>query len=111
MLYKSRSTLGDLVSRLNYATKPYETSKREFDRNQFFPETFLDVFFTYIEQLDNKYRTPEAHLTGSIRKWSLSMLPIEKSRDFDLLAHWNIANSMMKGLREYLINLNNSSES
>ncbi|MFH6953349.1 hypothetical protein ACHSBP_09600 [Pseudoalteromonas sp. XMcav1-K] len=82
----------------------YGLSKQQVEEGTFYPANFLDVLFTYIEQLDNQYRTPEAHGTGALRKWSLSMLPIEHSRDFDLLGHWNIVNSMIRGLREYLVN-------
>ncbi|WP_421335824.1 hypothetical protein [Aeromonas veronii] len=78
------------------------------EKETFYPSTFLDILFTYIEQLDNQYRTPEAHGTGVIRKWSLSMLPIEESRDFDLLGHWNIANSMIQGLRTHIRSLSKS---
>ena len=67
-----------------------------------FPDPFLEIFFTWIELLDNQYRTPEAHGTGTIRKWSLSMLPILESKDFNLFSHWNIASSMARGLRESL---------
>ena len=81
----------------------YALSKEQLKEGTFYPVTFLDVLFTYIEQLDNQYRTPEAHGTGVLRKWSLSMLPLEHSRDFDLLGHWNIVNSMVRGLREHLV--------
>jgi len=69
-----------------------------------FPEPFLEIIFTWIEILDNQFRTPEAHGAGAIRKWSLSMLPIFESKDFKLISHWNIVNSMARGLRETLKN-------
>lgn len=72
-----------------------------------FPEPFLEIFFTWLELLDNNYRTAEAHGTGTIKKWSLSMLPIFESKDFKLLGHWNIASSMARGLRETLIQNHN----
>src|SRR5690606_17453071 len=76
----------------------------ELKGKNIYPTPFLDILLTFIDQLDNKYRTAEAHGTGAIRKWSLSMLPAEQSQDFALFSHWNIANSMIQGLRQSFIN-------
>lgn len=76
----------------------------ELKGKSIFPVPFVDILLTFIDQLDNKYRTAEAHGTGSIRKWSLSMLPGEESQDFGLFNHWNIANSMIQGLRKSFVN-------
>ena len=59
-----------------------------------FPYHFLSTMPALIEALDN-IRTAEAHGTGMLRKWSLAMFPLDKSRDFGLINHWNIANSFM----------------
>ena len=55
-----------------------------------------------IDALDD-IRTAEAHGTGTLRKWSLAMLPLDESRDFSLLNHWNIANSFMHNIRRVLL--------
>lgn len=75
----------------------------EFKDKDIFPDPFIDIFYTFVEQLDNHYRTAEAHGTGSIRKWSLSMLPMEQSKDFGLVGHCNLATSMIQGLRRALL--------
>lgn len=81
----------------------YNELKEIHAKGRLFPYPFLDIFFSIIDHLDNQYRTPEAHGTGSIRKWSLSMLPLEYSKDFALTRHWNIGNSMIKGFRKFFL--------
>ena len=44
-------------------------------------------------------RTPEAHGSGFLRKWTLANLPIDRSRDFSLMNHWNNGNEFMQALR------------
>ena len=67
-----------------------------------FPHPFLDMFFLLLRELD-AIRTAEAHGAGMLRKWSLSMLPLERTRDFGLINHWNLANSFVKALRETVL--------
>ena len=67
-----------------------------------FPYPFLSTMPALIEALDN-IRTAEAHGTGMLRKWSLAMFPLDKSRDFGLINHWNIANSFMHSLRRTIL--------
>ena len=67
-----------------------------------FPDPFLSIMSELIEELDN-IRTAEAHGTGRLRKWSLSMFPLDKSRDFGLINHWNIANSFMHAFRQTIL--------
>ena len=57
-----------------------------------------------IDALD-RIRTAEAHGTGTLRKWSLAMLPLHESKDFSLINHWNIANSFMHNVRRALLDL------
>ena len=67
-----------------------------------FPSPFIETFLELIENLDI-IRTAEAHGTGMLRKWSLSTLPLEKTRDFGLINHWNMANDFMKALQKTLL--------
>ena len=63
-----------------------------------FPEPFLRILGDIITMVD-AVRTPEAHGAGFLRKWTLANLPIDKSRDFALMNHWNIGNEFMQALR------------
>ena len=63
-----------------------------------FPDPFLKILGDVIGMVDY-IRTPEAHGTGSLRKWTLANIPLDKSRDFSLINHWNIANEFMHALR------------
>ena len=63
-----------------------------------FPDPFLKMLGELIEMVD-AVRTTEAHGTGFLRKWTLSNLPIDRSRDFGLINHWNVANGFMHAMR------------
>lgn len=70
------------------------------DRNLIipFPDPFLRIMANVIEMVDD-IRTPEAHGAGFLRKWTLSNFPIDKSRDFSMINHWNVANEFMHAIR------------
>ena len=75
---------------------------KEIDRLNFvfpFPDAFLKIMDELIGMSD-AVRTPEAHGSGYLRKWSLANIPIDRSRDFALINHWNIINELMHALRE-----------
>ena len=77
-----------------------ETAK-EIDNGKFcvpFPDPFLKILGKIIEMVD-AVRTPEAHGSGFLRKWTLANLPIDRSRDFSLMNHWNNGNEFMQALR------------
>ena len=63
-----------------------------------FPDPFLRIMNELIEMSD-AVRTPEAHGSGYLRKWSLANFPIDRSRDFALINHWNVINEFMHALR------------
>ena len=63
-----------------------------------FPNPFLKFLGEIIEMAD-VIRTPEAHGAGFLRKWTLANLPIDRSRDFALMNHWNNGNKFMQALR------------
>ena len=64
-----------------------------------FPDPFLEILGDEIEMVD-RIRTPEVHGSGALRKWSFANLPIDKSKDFALINHWNVANEFMQALRK-----------
>ena len=53
------------------------------------PHEFVAGLLSALEQFDNTYRTPEAHGTGALRKWSLTMVGFERKPMRDLMGHWN----------------------
>lgn len=57
-----------------------------------------------IDTLDS-VRTAEAHGPGTLRKWSLAMLPLHESKDAWLINHWNIATGFTHALRRTLLDL------
>ena len=57
-----------------------------------------------IDTLDT-VRTAEAHGAGSLRKWSLAILPLHESKDAWLINHWNIATRFTHMLRRTLLDL------
>ena len=63
-----------------------------------FPDPFLKIMGDLIRMVDD-IRIPEAHGAGFLRKWTLANFPIDKSRDFSLINHWNVANAFMHALR------------
>lgn len=74
---------------------------REIDDGKFcvpFPDPFLKLMGEIIEMVDT-IRTPEAHGAGFLRKWTLANLPIDRSKDFVLMNHWNNGNRFMQALR------------
>ena len=75
---------------------------KEIDNLNFifpFPDPFLKIMGDVIGMVDD-IRTPEAHGSGFLRKWTFANFPIDMSRDFSLLNHWNVANGFMHALRE-----------
>ena len=69
-----------------------------------FPEPFLEILNEVIEMVDS-IRTPEAHGAGFLRKWTLANFPIDRSRDFSLMNHWNNGNEFMQALRATIAEL------
>jgi len=51
-----------------------------------------------LEGFDNEFRTPEAHGTGALRKWSFNMVPMQENPSIKLLGYWNVVNDTMSRL-------------
>ncbi|MYA88097.1 MAG: hypothetical protein F4X97_06540 [Boseongicola sp. SB0662_bin_57] len=77
------------------------------DRGEFrtsFPDQFLDLFDKIIEMADT-FRTPEAHGTGRLRKFTLANVPMELSMNFSLATQWNDCNTFMQALQNVIKDL------
>lgn len=59
------------------------------------PQDYVNKILDFIEKFDNTFRTPEAHGTGSVRKWSLTMESFKDNPLIDLIGYWNIVNHTM----------------
>ena len=95
-----RRCLTNIVRTWLIHSEQRETAKA-IDREKFcvpFPEPFLQILGKVIEMVD-AIRTPEAHGAGFLRKWTFANLPIDRSKDFALMNHWNHANKFMQALR------------
>ena len=92
--------IGDLIL-ITGRLKKSNPKREELFSSIPFPEPYIECLLKFIEALD-EFRTPEVHGTGRLRKWSLSILPLELSKDFSLLNHWNVANSFMQALEDVL---------
>ena len=98
-----RRSLARTIVDLNKGSRKNTVFRKELSKEGIpFPSPFIEMLLELIEGLDI-VRTAEAHGTGMLRKWSLSTLPLEETRDFGLINHWNIANDFMKALRKTLL--------
>lgn len=51
--------------------------------------------FSLLNEFDNEFRTAEAHGTGVLRKWTLSMASMDENPSFKLIGYWNVINRFM----------------
>jgi hypothetical protein len=56
---------------------------------------FGDQVDNLLTDFDNKFRTPEAHGTGMLRKWSFLMEPMHENPQIDLIDFWNAMNQQI----------------
>lgn len=93
---------------LQFSPKDYEgfsnskSKKKAFrtaaSRINDIPEEFVAGLLAALEKFDNVFRTPEAHGTGALRKWSLTMEGFEGNPMFELIGHWNFLNETLLAL-------------
>ena len=69
-----------------------------------YPDPALNLMSQHIESVD-RIRTSEAHGTGLLRKWSLSALPPNASRDFAIYNFLNDFSAYMGGLHRTLLDI------
>jgi len=60
-------------------------------------ETVLSLS-NLLAEFDEKFRTPEAHGTGSLRKYSFTMESLADNPQIELIEYWNIINSFLTDL-------------
>ena len=69
------------------------------------PREFVDHVIETTTAFDNKYRTEEAHGSGSTRKWSSGQLPDDdESPQYDMFWAWNSLNEVIAKLRDAFSN-------
>lgn len=62
------------------------------------PDEFVTGLLAALKKFDDAFRTPEAHGTGALRKWSLTMEGFEGNPMLDLIGHWNFLNQTLLAL-------------
>ena len=82
-------------------------SKKRFFKNcmlkiKNFPRDLIHNIDRLLRDFDNKYRTPEAHLTGSMRKYSFSKVYFDENTQFLLLEFWTPMNEMLIEIGEVI---------
>ena len=65
------------------------------------PQEFVTGLLEALEKFDNTFRTPEAHGTGALRKWSLTMEGFEGNPMLELIGHWNFLNRTLIALGNF----------
>ena len=60
------------------------------------PKESIDNISEAISDFDQKFRTPEVHGTGVLRKWGLTMLSLDETPFFELIHYWNWLVSIFK---------------
>lgn len=69
------------------------------------PREFVDHVIETTTAFDNKYRTEEAHGSGSARKWSSGQLPDDdESPQYDMFWAWNSLHEVMAKLKDAFYN-------
>ncbi|HEY4368743.1 MAG TPA: hypothetical protein VGN07_16030 [Steroidobacteraceae bacterium] len=64
--------------------------------------TLADSLHSLIEKFDNEFRTPEAHGTGALRKWSFIVTELSADKSLNLLWYWNAINDVVSRLGKAL---------
>jgi len=68
-------------------------------------EEFITNILKSLENFDNKFRTAEAHGTGSLRKWSFNMDEMSESPLLELLGYWNLLNDTIHTIGKLFISI------
>lgn len=75
--------------------KKKNTFKKIVGNNSQISSEFIQSIDEILTGFDNMFRTPEAHGTGSMRKWSFNMEPMTENPSIELIGYWNIMNETM----------------
>ncbi|WP_419660736.1 hypothetical protein [Desulfosarcina variabilis] len=72
--------------------------KKIFLESNILDEKTLKTIEDLLTQFDNTFRTAEAHGTGRLRKYSLTMESLDKNPQIELIKFWNSINGVIAGL-------------
>jgi hypothetical protein len=100
-------TMGFLI--LLLAPEKYDKFYGAPGRKKFFKEVFASeqehplviIIDKYVTEFDDKFRTPEAHGSGVLRKWTLSMQSGTENPQVRLLGFLNLATLTIAALGDY----------
>jgi hypothetical protein len=86
-----------------------KSRKKEFKnialKIQDVPDTLVEQISVFVTLFDDSFRTAEAHGTGTLRKYSFLMEPIQENPQIQLVGYWNFANEMIRQIGSYLKDL------
>lgn len=74
-------------------------AKKFLPSNPYFLELII-ICNGPLTQFDDMFRTPEAHGTGKLRKWSFLMIPANEDPAWELLGYWNMLNHFLHKTRK-----------
>lgn len=93
---------------LLYAPESYESFSSSKSRKKVFARIVRDknllteenkkALSLMLEWFDNEFRTPEAHGTGTLRKWSFAVLIPREDPTQKLIMYWNLMNDVVARL-------------
>jgi len=67
------------------------------------PAGDIETFEEYLSEFDRKFRTPEAHGTGSIWKYNFTMESVSDTALIDLIGYWNFLNAEILKLHDLVM--------
>lgn len=80
--------------------------KKISDSSEAFPQDFAESLSKILTSFDNEFRTPEAHGTGRLRKFTFALGdPIDRPTMELSLRYWNILNEVLHQLGSIVENL------
>ncbi|MBD2095848.1 hypothetical protein H6F90_11880 [Trichocoleus sp. FACHB-591] len=86
-----------------------KSRKKEFKnialKIQEIPDELVEQISVFVTLFDDSFRTAEAHGTGTLRKYSFLMEPVQENPQIQLLGYWNFVNEMVTQMGGYLKNL------
>lgn len=75
------------------------------------PNDFVDHMMKIMTEFDDKFRTPEVHNTGSVRKWIFSIDDAYTNNFVNILGYWNKVLPLLKILDNLFDSIQIDSES
>lgn len=86
-----------------YESKRKKSSFKKLAQKHLLTQPYIREIIEMIDgplmRFDEKFRTPEAHGTGSLRKWAFLMYPARENPAVELLGYANMLNKLMYKLR------------